>query len=275
MYFRDHVVRQTRRGLASLEYAMALPILLIIFAAILSTAYIGLGREHAGVEVRYKAWKDREQQHTGKPLFFFPQDQALVVTKQRDVKIYFTTRTIAAPASLALLGGCWDYKDLDPGKDMAKTTTLMIASQGASAVGDVSYIINNFGSLLSLSSITQGMFSAMATAQQQTNDQTTKANKVKDDERKKNAADLAQARKDLATAQAKKTQDDKQLAKLQADRKEAMKITDATKKQAKLKEIDAGIAQVNKSLKADEMQIAAAQKQISILEKAAAEMNAL
>jgi hypothetical protein len=265
--------RYRRRGLASLEYAMALPLLLFLLAAILSTAYLGLGRMYAGVGARQQAWKDRENQRTGQPLFFSPQDQALVVTKKKDVKVFFVTSKIPTQSRLAVLGGSWDYRDVDPGKDMTGTTGKMIASQGASFAGDLGSALGLLGDLTSLKGLAGSLLSAGSRANNQIAQQQQKLNQQMDKERQKNAQDLAKAQKDLAKAQAKKKADDARLANLQDDRKQAEKLTDATKRAAKLAEIDGQIAAARKDITADTAEINRLQIQVTALQKAHDAMN--
>ncbi len=63
-----------RRGIASLEFVLALPFLLALFAAILLVAQIGTGHAQRLTEARYTAW--RPTTSAGKPFDFSKANHA-------------------------------------------------------------------------------------------------------------------------------------------------------------------------------------------------------
>jgi hypothetical protein len=255
-----------RPGLAPLEYAMALPLLLLMFMVILSTGYLGLGRQRAGIDVRAKAWKDREEQRTGKPLFFYPQDNALVVTKDKDVKVVLGHKTLKVHAELAVLGGSWDWRDVDPGKKLMETIGLMIVSQGASLPGDLSYILGKLGDLGSLSGAAGSIINQANDANQQGQQAQQQVQQQLEQQRAQNAKDLAKARQDLKNAQDKQTADQAKVKQLQD---ELAKLTDPGQRAAKMQEIQ----QAQQVVAADQREVKRLSDRVRALEQAQQAMN--
>jgi len=60
--FKLTVKLMARRGIATLELAMALPLLTLFLVAILSMGAAAIARSKAVVQVRYQAWRDRQEQ---------------------------------------------------------------------------------------------------------------------------------------------------------------------------------------------------------------------
>src|SRR5262245_32693431 len=119
--------RAPRRGIASLEYVMSLPVLLILFAVIISTAYLGLGRVGVAVETRNEAWTRRDQARSARPLFFTQQEQPIVQDGNRRVRVtpFVQGPTVTATSHHAVLGATWDYRELAPCDEPFKTVRLM------------------------------------------------------------------------------------------------------------------------------------------------------
>src|SRR5947209_8670239 len=108
----NHHRRPGRAGIATVEFVMSLPVLLFLFAAIISTAYLGLGRIQVAIETRSKAWKQRDTVSPGQPLAFGPQ-APIQERGSKQVKMIpvITGPQITANSHHAVLGGgSWDYK---------------------------------------------------------------------------------------------------------------------------------------------------------------------
>jgi hypothetical protein len=247
-----------RRGLASVEYAMSLPILLFLFVTIISTGYVSIGRIRAGVDARAQAWKDRENQRTGKPLYFSPPggENALVVTKTRDVKVSkLNGGKVTVRSTLAVNGGSWDWRDVDPAKFM-DTTMTMIFSLPTSAVGDFQSVLSQLGNI---SQTLGGAAASMADGANQTNsqiDQMRQQAKQKNDQKRKELDQkLSDAQQHLAAAQKTLKQDQDKQKALMDQLTEAQKIKDAKQRQMKIDAINQQLQPVNAAVMQDQKQV--------------------
>jgi hypothetical protein len=261
-------VTKRRRGSASVEYAMSLPILLFLLATIMSTAFLGLGRIRVSVEARHQAWNDREDQRTGKPLYFAPPggESALVVTKTRDVKVFtINGSNITARSKVAVNGGSWDWRDVDP-TDIMKTTKDMIFSLPGSAAGDFQSVLSQLGNLgATLGGVAGSMLASALDANKKADQLREDSTKKLQEHRQDIARQLAQAQQQLTAAKTKEKQDEGKIAKLQEERKKAEKLKDAKERLKELARIDKEIQMRQKDVDNDNKMIAVLQRQVDAL----------
>lgn len=139
-----HAIRRPRfarrrRGLATVELAFALPLLLLFLFAIATLASFGLTRMDIAVEVRYDAWAGKDApwipdprqryEETTLPVSgcaevgsilgpqpLLPPDRGLLVARtSREVPIFAATMQSIIPEvheQHCVLGGCWDYRNI-------------------------------------------------------------------------------------------------------------------------------------------------------------------
>src|SRR4051812_30910113 len=102
-----------RAGQAPLEFVLSLPVLLFLFAAILSTACIGLGRLNVAIDTKNQAWKAREGARSEQPLVFAPQEKLLSKSGTKTVRIlpFVQGLTVDVQSKHSLLAGAWDYHE--------------------------------------------------------------------------------------------------------------------------------------------------------------------
>lgn len=143
---------QCRRGLATLEVVMFLPILCVFIILIFMTAGAGMSVVHVAVKARNQAWEGRDEpwrsngelfkegllvleegrdredlEVVGKPIHrYFADNEALprgwnatrgLVRAESWVEIPFVPKGVQdrirfAGARHAVLGGCWDHREL-------------------------------------------------------------------------------------------------------------------------------------------------------------------
>jgi hypothetical protein len=118
--------RPPRRGIACLEFVMALPLLLILVTCIIAGAYVARNRLTVSLLVRQEAWKDRHgpppPRSLGLPVV---SGIGLLAGRATDSGLVFRelSGTVRLPSVLrradhtatfrhAVLGGSWDYRDI-------------------------------------------------------------------------------------------------------------------------------------------------------------------
>lgn len=107
--------RRTRRGIATLEFAMSLPVLLALFVTIVWLGASLVGQTEVTVAARHNAWKERTQvaQGSGNPLVF-AADAPIQRDAETTVDISPIFAGMAPPkANAAILGGSWDHRQID------------------------------------------------------------------------------------------------------------------------------------------------------------------
>ena len=124
-YSREHqpTFNSRRRGIATLEFAMALPVLLLLMVAITWLGFSVIGQSEVLVEARNAAWKRRFENLSDKPLVFplkvtipgMPQySQASdFVTETASKKVDVSPIFKLAPGPKAghtVLAGSWDWR---------------------------------------------------------------------------------------------------------------------------------------------------------------------
>jgi hypothetical protein len=121
--------RRIPRGIATLEFVMALPILLLLMVGITWLAFSVIGQAEVLVKARNDAWRERFKNLSDKPLIFpsglgavrnplYSEEKDYVnksVSKKIDVSPVFNG--IAGPkASVMVLAGSWDHRAMDMNK---------------------------------------------------------------------------------------------------------------------------------------------------------------
>jgi hypothetical protein len=159
----NSVTRRNRfssRGIATLEFAMALPILLLLMVGITWLGYSMIAQTQTLIEAREKAWQRRFDNAGQKPLIF-PSGAGTVKnplysasgdyvtetsTKRVDVSPVF--KAAAAPKAFhTVLAGSWDHRALDLN---SPPNFKLYGLAGANGVaGD---LLSKIGSLTSMAS---------------------------------------------------------------------------------------------------------------------------
>lgn len=121
--FTNHMKHQSRRGIATLEFAMALPVLLLLMVGITWLGFSVIGEAEVLITARNKAWKQRFDDKAKRPLMFpsglniaknpFYSTDADYVTAQDSKKVNVSpifSRVPGPDASHTILAGSWDYR---------------------------------------------------------------------------------------------------------------------------------------------------------------------
>jgi hypothetical protein len=121
--------RRIQQGIATLEFVMALPILLLLMVGITWLAFSVIGQAEVLVKARNDAWRERFKNLSNKPLIFpsglgsvrnpaYSEESEYVsksVSKKVDVSPVFDG--VAGPkASATVLAGSWDHRAMDMNK---------------------------------------------------------------------------------------------------------------------------------------------------------------
>jgi F0F1-type ATP synthase epsilon subunit len=112
-----------RRGIATLEFAMALPVLLLLMVAITWLGFSVIGQAEVLITARNNAWKQRFDDKAKRPLMFpsgvsvaknpFYSTEADYVTEKADKKVDVSpifNRVPGPEASHTILAGSWDHR---------------------------------------------------------------------------------------------------------------------------------------------------------------------
>lgn len=150
--------RPSSHGIATLEFAMALPILLLLMVGITWLGYSVIAQTETLVQAREKAWQRRFDNAGQKPLVFptvastasnplYSSSSDYVTesaTKKVDVSPVFNNA--AAPkASHTVLAGSWDHRTLDMNSPPNLKLYALAAANGVG--GD---LLSKIGSLTSM-----------------------------------------------------------------------------------------------------------------------------
>lgn len=111
-----------RRGIATLEFVMALPTLLLLMVGMVWLGYSVIGQTEVIIEARNKAWVKRFDNTSGKPLIFpidllvaknpaYPKAKDYVTAKaSKQVKVSPVFDGLPGPeSSHTILAGSWDH----------------------------------------------------------------------------------------------------------------------------------------------------------------------
>jgi hypothetical protein len=112
---RFHRSARERRGIATLEFAMSLPILLALLVTIVWLGASLIGQTEVTVQARHKTWKERFNagQGEGHPLIF-KADTLIKNDAETTVDISPLFAGMEPPkANHAVFGGSWDYRQIE------------------------------------------------------------------------------------------------------------------------------------------------------------------
>jgi hypothetical protein len=243
----DSRITRSRRGAASLEFALSLPILLTLFAVILSTGYLGLGRIGLAVENRNKAWKQRDQARLSRPLFFTETEQPILAEGSKSVKILPFSRVtrLTVHSRHAVLGGSWDHHELAPCDEPFKTVEQMAISQG---VGDVAWLTDTVSSIGNLGSALLGNLQSLGSQGASAMNAIDQAKAKVQQAQQQNQQQITATKAKIQQLQQNLDQVNQDLASLQQQRQNAEKIQDAQKRKQELNRIDQQITSDNQKV---------------------------
>jgi hypothetical protein len=150
----------SRRGIAPIEFAMSLPILLLLIVGIVWLGFIIVGQSQVIVQARTNAWSHRFENRSDAPLEFptsigsganplydAEKDHATErVTKEVHVSRVYDH--FATPkSSHTVLAGSWDHRALP--FDGFPEFELMVKTMGRGGIGNVQQILNDIFNLSS------------------------------------------------------------------------------------------------------------------------------
>lgn len=109
--------RGMHRGVATLEFVMALPLLFVLMLCVMYVGFWGIGQTEVQVESRNKAWQRRFENAADKPLVFpilkgLYNENADYVTEKANRRIRLSPALAGFPqpeASHTVLAGSWDH----------------------------------------------------------------------------------------------------------------------------------------------------------------------
>lgn len=148
-----------RRGIATLEFAMALPILLLLMVGITWLGFSVIGQSEVLIEARNTTWKKRFENASDKPLYFpiLPlYDQASDFVSQKASKTVNVSpifKVIPGPeASHTILAGSWDHQamELKEPPDLELMATAAAVGWGGTVLDFMSQITNPLGLITNL-----------------------------------------------------------------------------------------------------------------------------
>ena len=155
-YLRAHA---DRRGIATLEFAMALPVLLLLMVAITWLGFSVITQTEVLVQARNNAWKRRFDNPSQRPLVFpaglvvaknplysYTDDYVTeMVTKPVDVSPVFKAAP-APKASHTILAGSWDHRAMK--MDSPPNFELYMGAVANAATKDVQSKLGNLTNLV-------------------------------------------------------------------------------------------------------------------------------
>jgi hypothetical protein len=102
-----------QNGVADLEFAMVLPIFLILFCGIFYTFYAMLIQSDTEIKCRNTTWKKRNDSHQSTPFQFSENTNDIVESKMtKSIKSgsFFDKFNLSANSQHLLYSGTWDYR---------------------------------------------------------------------------------------------------------------------------------------------------------------------
>ncbi len=151
--------RSIRRGIATLEFAMALPTLLLLMVGITWLGFSVIGQSEVLIEAREKTWQERFDDKAKTPLVFPSGLKALknpLYPAESDYVSETATKTIhvspifdkAAPptASNTVLAGSWDHRAM-PFTSFPDWKLMAVAGSSGTG-GELQSFLNSIGGAL-------------------------------------------------------------------------------------------------------------------------------
>ncbi len=162
--FHQHDNGTPRRGIATLEFAMALPILLLLMVAITWLGFSVIGQSEVLIQARNQAWKKRFDNSADQPLHFpilpgYARDKDFVTeTASKTIDVSPVFKVFPGPqASFTVLAGSWDYRamKLDKPPDLKLMAIAGAIGTGGNLLDWMSELTNPLGALKKLGSSLQ------------------------------------------------------------------------------------------------------------------------
>lgn len=162
-----------RRGIASLEFVLAFPLLLAVAAIIFGVGSAGVRKSQVAITARHDAWQRRAGAHAPTPLVLNPglKDGKIYAPATQSISLPtgFTQGSVTAESQNHLLAAPWDYLDVkfaDNTPDFTPhteplTAILQNAIPGlpSSALSIVTSLGQMFGQITSVAGPISGMTS--------------------------------------------------------------------------------------------------------------------
>ncbi len=150
----------TRAGIATLEFVMALPVLLLLMVAITWLGFSVIGQTEVLVQARNSTWKQRFKDASGKPLYFpvltgFYDQKSDYVTEKASKKVEVSPIFNALPGpegSHTILAGSWDFEalKLDKPPDFKLMAVAAAVGMGGNVLDWLTQIDNPLGAVKKL-----------------------------------------------------------------------------------------------------------------------------
>jgi hypothetical protein len=115
--------RRVPRGIATLEFVLGLPLILLMMAAIFWLGFTMIGQAEMTVIARHKAWRGRngmpangqQAQSIAKRPLFFLQEKSDFVEEEATTKVHVASVFDHFPSPRSkhvVMGGAWDHVDI-------------------------------------------------------------------------------------------------------------------------------------------------------------------
>ena len=116
-FCRRHVHTRERRGVATLEFVLAMPTLLLLMVGIVWLGYSVVYQAEVNTESRHEAWKKRFDNSDANPLIFptffsySAETDHASATASKEVNVSPVFESVASPeASQTVLANTWDHR---------------------------------------------------------------------------------------------------------------------------------------------------------------------
>ena len=268
-----------RRGTASLEFVLSLPMLMGLGAIIITLGMASVHKTSVTSGVRNSVWKDRSTTKTSKVLSVFagPTDGVIQSDASSTIPVYpWLGGTQTAKSSAAVLGGVWDHSEITTFTNKPKGPHIGTFLQVFGVPEGMANLINNMLGLLTFTSLPNQ--DAIDDAGEQADAAEEEAKKKKKEVQEKLAqmkAELAELQQELADLkqqeQAKKDEikaKEEALQKLKDDGASAAEIAAAEAELAAAKD---DLKKIQNDIKIKEQQIEQKKKDIEKWEDAMAD----
>jgi hypothetical protein len=150
----SHPLIPSRRGIATLEFVMAMPVLLLLMVGLTWLGYSVIGQSEVIVEARNKAWQKKFTNAADNPLIFpsakgvYSRDKDYVTgTASKQVNVSNVFKGIPGPSSThTILAGSWDHTAMPLSDPPNKKLIISTAISGR--LGKLQISLGNFENLL-------------------------------------------------------------------------------------------------------------------------------
>lgn len=131
-------IHHQRRGVATLEFTLSLPLLLAIFVVIVWLGFSVAGQSGVAVEARHKAWEKRSKPE-GTALLFLKDD---IVREKAEGKVEVSPLLDGLPqpeSSHSVMIGSWDHRKLKMDKAPNWTEYAKAAANAKTGSAQIAY----------------------------------------------------------------------------------------------------------------------------------------